>query len=97
MIDVYELIRIKENEMIQVRKEIDALHLVAPMLLDSGEVQGLEPNAHIEVETSSLEGQVIQEIHPRDETSMEPTETLPEPAPTKRGILREWFGHAAGE
>lgn len=98
MIDVHELLRKKENDIDRVRKEIHALQLVAPMLSDSDEVPAAPSNGYpgmtdVAAEQNAgfdtLSGQVAVEDEPSDASS--------DPIPPKRGILRDWFGRAAGE
>ena len=101
MIDVHELLRRKEDEITRVRREIDALHLVAPLLSDSAEVQELEPYADSQSAFPPLEdphpAESLQEGAPLNERSSESDESMFESIQPKRSLLRDWFGRAAGE
>ena len=96
MIDVYEMLRMKENDIIRVRKEIQALHFVAPMLLEPDEVQVLEPDAVSGTDAVVLANDGTVENPPQDEASQESAD-LSQGIPPKRSRLRELLGLAAGE
>jgi hypothetical protein len=49
MKDVYEVLRLKENEMSRVEVEVEALRVVAPLLSDDGETA---PNSRITSEST---------------------------------------------
>lgn len=97
MIDVQELLRKKENDIIRVRKEIDALYVVAQILSDSHEDAGSPVNGGSEPVPISAEGYSAQASLPQDEQSPESAEAQSESIPPKRSLLRNWFGQAAGE
>jgi hypothetical protein len=96
MIDVHELLRQKEDDILRVRKEIDALYVVAQILSDSNEGD-VPVNGASEPVPISAEGYSAQASLPQDELSPEPAEAGSESIPPKRSLLRNWFGHAAGE
>ena len=90
MIDVHELLQMKENQLVRVRKEIQALHLVAQMLSESDEAEAFQP---ADVSTSAsvpVEGNVAADNPPQDEPSSESI-------PAKRSRFRGFLGLAAGE
>ena len=97
MMDVNELLRKKENDLIRVRQEIDALYVVAQILSDSQEDEGGPVNGGSEAVPVSIEGYSAQASLPEDEPSPESAEAGSESIPPKRSLLRNWFGHAAGE
>lgn len=93
MTSVYELLRTKENDLIRIRKEIEALRLVAPLLSDS---EGSVPRT----EFDSADTRLSVEINPHHENPAHDEPQLDEASsdaiPPKR-TLRNWFGRAAGE
>ena len=96
MIDVYEMLRIKENDIIRVQKEIQALRFVAPLLSESDENQALQPNADSGSATLALENDHT-ENSAHDERSFEPGEIISESGPSTVSRLRSMLGLAAGE
>ena len=99
MIDVHELLRQKENDIIRVRQEINALQLVAPLLSDSDEGYAAPANGHsgiaaVETDPNGADSESYQD-RPSDEA--ETAEASSDSIPPKRGILRDWFNRAAGE
>ena len=96
MIDVYEMLRKKENDIVRVRKEIEALHFVVPMLLEPDEIQVLQSDAVSATNTVSLERDVSIENPPPGEASPDSAEISQGISP-KRSRLREMLGLAAGE
>lgn len=96
MIDAYEMLRRKENDMIRVRKEIEALHFVVPMLLEPEEIQVLQPDAVSGNAVASFESDATVENPPHDEASPDSAE-LSEGMSPKRSRLRELLGLASGE
>jgi Icc-related predicted phosphoesterase len=100
MIDVQELLKQKENDIIRVRKEIDALHLVSQILSEPDEAQSLQHNADSETAVHAVpgneNGEHIEGIDASNGRSIA-QEDLSEPISPKRGILRDWFKRAAGE
>lgn len=96
MIDVYEMLRQKEDDIVRVRKEIQALRFVAPMLSDSDEVQVLEPDVESGTEVTSIDSPIEEQDLAQSEQSAEAHE-LGEGIPPKRSRLRNLLGLAAGE
>ena len=103
MVDVYEMLRQKEDDIVRVQKEIQALRFVAPMLFEADDPLVLAPDgdsgnvtASIESTTSSLERDVAIENPPQAETSPEPV-VVSQAIPPKRSRLRSLLGLAAGE
>ena len=95
MIDVHELLRQKEDDIIRVRREIDALYVVAQILSDSNE-GGTPVNGGSEP-VPIPEAYSAQASLPQDELSPESAEAGSGSIPPKRSLLRNWFGQAAGE
>lgn len=93
MIDVYEMLRMKENDIVRVQREIQALRFVAPMLLDAEDVQVLQPG--YDIGTVSLSDDAI-ENPPHDGALPEPEE-ISQAIPPKRSRLLNLLGLAAGE
>jgi len=103
MVDVYEMLRQKEDDVVRVRKEIQALRFVAPMLFETDDPQALEPDGDsgsitpsIESITVSIENDLAIEDPPQDEASPE-SAGLSQAIPPKRSRLRSLLGLAAGE
>ena len=102
MVDVYEMLRQKENDITRVREEIEALRFVAPLLSDSeeGQVlepdQVLEPNADAGTATLSLDATVEEDAAAETEQSTDSSE-VGQAIPPKRSRLRNLLGLAAGE
>jgi hypothetical protein len=96
MIDAYEMLRKKENDIVRVKKEIEALHYVVPMLLEPDEIQVFQPDAASGNEAASLESSVSIEVPPQNEASHDPAE-ISQGIPPKRSRLRDLLGLAAGE
>ena len=96
MVDVYEMLRQKESDIVRVQKEIQALRFVAPMLFEADDPQVLQPDGAAGSVTRSFAGDVAIENPPQDETSPDPAE-LSQGIPPKRSRLRSLLGLAAGE
>lgn len=90
MIDVNEMLRMKENDIVRVQKEIQALRFVAPMLLDPEDAQVLQSG------TVLLESDDAIENPPHDGALPEPEE-ISQAIPPKRSRLLDLLGLAAGE
>jgi hypothetical protein len=93
MVDVYEMLRQKENDVVRVRKEIQALRFVAPLLSDSDEGQVLQPDMDA---TISLDGTVEDQNPVQSEQSLDDRE-VGEAIPPKRSRLLNILGLASGE
>lgn len=96
MIDVHEVLRTKEDDILRVRKEIQALLFVAPMLHEPGDPEVPQPDADPEAATFAHEGNLAAENPLPDEFSLEPAE-VSQAIPPKRSRLRNFLGLAAGE
>lgn len=95
MTDVYEILRSKENDIVRVRKEIQALKVVAPILLDSDDLQVYESN---EVTTTlALGADAALENPGQSDPSTEGEEIMSQAIPPKRSRLRDLLGLASGE
>lgn len=97
MIDVHELLREKENDIIRVRKEIDALYVVAQILSDSHEDAGAPVIGGTEPVPVTAEGYSAQASLPQDNVTPESADVTSESIPPRRSLLQNWFGRAAGE
>ena len=103
MVDVYEMLRQKEDDIVRVRREIQALRFVAPMLFEADDPQVLPPDGDsrnvtfsFESDTPSIENDVAIENPLPDEASLEPV-GVSQAIPPKRSRLRNLLGLAAGE
>ena len=96
MVDVYEMLRQKESDIVRVQREIQALRFVAPMLFEADDPQVLQPDGDVASFTRSIESDVAIKNGPQDETSPDPAE-LSQAIPPKRSRLRNLLGLAAGE
>jgi hypothetical protein len=97
MIEVYELLRTKENELARVRREIEALRTVAALLSEPDDISDLQPgpDSHslpIPVEASFAEENALQ-----DTSSPDSDEVLLQAKPPKRSRLRDLLGRAVDE
>jgi hypothetical protein len=97
MIEVHKLLRTKENELARVRKEIEALRTVAPLLSEGDEVADLEPGSDRHVSPVPLEASLAEENALQDEPSPDSDDVLFDSIPPKRSRLRDWIGRAVGE
>jgi hypothetical protein len=92
MVDVYEMLRQKENDLVRVRKEIQALRFVAPMLSDSDDSQVLQPD------TDPGAAAVAFDSTAEEQSEQSPdSPELGEAIPPRRSRLRNLLGLAAGE
>jgi hypothetical protein len=97
MIEVHKLLRRKENELALVRKEIEALRTVAPLLSEPDEVADLQPGGDRQVSPVRLEASLAEENALQDEPSPGSDDVLFDSIPPKRNRLRDWIGRAVGE
>jgi len=94
MTDVYEMLRIKENQLARVREEIDALRVAAPLLSEDDEAQDSQISNY-DAARRSIPGDVVEDPM-QNAVSTEAAEVSPAIPPT-RSRLRNLLGLAAGE
>jgi hypothetical protein len=95
MIEVYELLRTKENELARVRREIEALRTVTALLSEPDDISEFGPDPRpspIPVEASLAEENALQDTSPPDSD-----EVLLHSKPPKRSRLRDLLGRAVDE
>jgi hypothetical protein len=92
MMEVHELLRMKENELAQVRKELEALRLVAPMLSEADQSESSDDDSDDAV--VSLDDADGTE---RVASSTDSDDLVFKSFGPKRSRLRDWLGRAAGE
>jgi hypothetical protein len=102
MVDVYEMLRQKENDIVRVREEIQALRVVAPLLSDSQESEVLEPDQQLEGNTESGTAALaldttVEENSPAQAEQSGDSLEFGQAIPPKRSRLRNLLGLAAGE
>lgn len=95
MIDVQEMLRMKENELALVRKEVDALRTAAPLLTEPGDPDGLQTHGDLGMAEDSI-------FKPKQNASVgEPSDSEDESVlgsiGPKRSRIRDWIGRAVGE
>ncbi len=88
MIDVQELLRVKEDDLARVQREIEALRTVAVLLSEPDDAHAFPSDADPGTASVQFEGSVAQEDASQDELS---------PKPEKRSRVRDWLGRAVGE
>lgn len=96
MKQVHEVLRMKENRIAQVRKEVEALRLVAPLLSESDQSEGSPSEEDSDDAVVSLEDAVGAGNSSLDPLPESDDLVLQSIGP-KRSRLREWLGRAAGE
>ncbi len=97
MIEVHKLLRRKENELALVRKEIEALRTVAPLLSEPDDGADLQPGSDGRASPVPLEASLAEENALRDEPSPDSDDVLFDSIPPKRSRLRDWIGRPVGE
>jgi hypothetical protein len=97
MIDVYELIRIKENELARVRQEIESLRIVAVLLSEPADAHVLQSNDDRGAAVVQFDAPVAKQNASQYERQPEPAEILFQSIAPKRRRFRDWLGRAAGE
>jgi hypothetical protein len=90
MKQVHEVLRMKENRIAQVRKEVEALRLVAPLLSESDQAEGAQSEEDSDDALVSLEDAQL-------EASGDSEDVVLQSIGPKRSRLRDWLGRAAGE
>ena len=96
MTDVHELLQRKENDIIRVRKEIQALRFVAQLLSEPGDAQGLQSEQDY-ARSLALGNNTALENSLEDAPLSPGAEASLESIPAKQNRLRNWFSLAAGE
>jgi hypothetical protein len=89
MIEVYELLRTKENELARLRTEIEALRIVTPLLLELDDVADFQPGPDPTPPPA-------QKVPHKTHLSPDSDEVLFRSTPPKRSRLREWIVRSVG-
>jgi hypothetical protein len=97
MIEVHELLRAKENDLGRVRREIEALRIVAPLLSEPGELPDSEAATENPVSPVPLNASSVQENDFEHTSSPDSNEALFDSISPKRSRIRNWLGRAVGE
>ena len=97
MVEVYELLRTKENELARVRREIEALRTVTALLSEPDEIADLQPGNDPHSSPVALEPSLAEENAPQDISSPDSDAVLFHSKPPRRSRLRDWIGRAVGE
>lgn len=97
MIEVHELLRLKENELARVRREIEALRTVAPLLSERDDIVDLAPGPNPHVLPVPLEASLAEENVRQDTSSRDSDEVLFRSISPRRSRLRDWIGRAVGQ
>jgi hypothetical protein len=96
MIEVYELLRTKENELARLQMEVEALRTVTELLAEPDDIpdlySGNAPHTSVLLEAPPAEENAL-----RDTSSDDSDEVLFHSKPPKRSRLRDWIGRAVGE
>jgi hypothetical protein len=97
MIDAYEMLRIKENELTRIKKEIESLRIAADLLREPDDPHDSQYRRDDESPVVRSEAAARE----REESSQEPaaasTETLFHSMGPQPSRLRSWLGRAVGE
>jgi len=96
MIEVYELLRTKENELARVRREIEALRTVTALLSEPDDITGLQPGPDSDT-SPILDASLAEESSLKDTPSTDSDSVLFPSKPPKRSRLRDWMGRAVSE
>ena len=97
MIEVHELLRRKENELVRVRREIEALRTVTALLSEPDDIAALQPGPDPNPSPVPLGAFLAQENALHDTSSPESDEVLLRSKPPNQSRLRDWLGRAVGE
>ena len=95
MIDVQELLRVKEDDLARVQREVEALRTVAVLLSESDDAEATASDADHGAARVQFEGSVTQENASEDEPNT--AEGLFQSKPAKRSRVRDWLGRAVSE
>lgn len=93
MIEVHELLRTKENELARVRREIEALRIVTPLLSEPDDNADSQPGLDTYASLVPREASIAEENH----SSPDSDAVLFQSLSPKRSRLRDWIGRAVGE
>jgi hypothetical protein len=97
MKQVHEVLRMKENKIAQVRKEVEALRLVAPLLSESDQGEGSPSEDDSDDALVSIDDAIGTEDRSQVEASADADDVMFQSIGPKRSKLRDWLGRAAGE
>lgn len=97
MIEVYELLRAKENELARVRSEVEALRTATALLSEPDDVPDLQPGSDSYASAIALDASADEENSLKDSSSTDSDAVLFASKPPKRSRLRDWIGRAVGE
>jgi len=97
MIEVYELLRRKENELARVRREIEALRTVTALLSEPDDIAALQPGPDPNIAPVLFGAFLAQENVLHDTSSPESDEVLLRSIPPNQSRLLDWLGRALGE
>jgi hypothetical protein len=97
MIEVHELLRTKENELARLRREVEALRTVTPLLSEPDDMVDLQPCPDPRASLVPLEAPLAEENALQDTSSPDSDEVLFHSISPKRSRLRDWIGRAVGE
>jgi hypothetical protein len=97
MIEVYELLRRKENELALVRSEIEALRTVTRLVVEPDDISDLQPIPDPDASPVSLEAPLGEENTLQKTTLSDSDAVLFGSKPPKRSPLRGWIGRAVSE
>jgi hypothetical protein len=96
MIKVHELLRTKEDELGRVRREIEALRTVAPLLVEPDDMPDVPPTSDPHPSAFPLDASSVEE-NAVEGTSPDSNDVLFHSISPKRSRVRNWLGRAVGE
>jgi hypothetical protein len=97
MIEVYELLRTKENDLARVRREIEALRIVTALLAEPDDIPDSQPGPDPLASPVPLEASLVEENTLQDTSSADSDEAFLHSKPPNRSRLRDLIGRAVGE
>lgn len=97
MIEVYELLRSKENELARVRREVEALRTATALLSEPDDIPDLQPGSDSYASAISLGASPVEVNSLNDTSSTDSNAVLFASKPPKRSRLRDWIGRAVSE
>jgi hypothetical protein len=89
MIEVYELLRTKENELARVRSEIEALRTVTALLAEPDDIPNTQPGPDPNISSLPVEAFLPEENILEGSSSADFDEVLSHSKPSKRSRLRD--------